>query len=73
VTLALGLAMSGDVPEVVLQVPNAAAQLMADFLLGRGILCFKRGIRGDVLGHVFEPNDFLKKQIKAEGEKTDRR
>jgi hypothetical protein len=57
----------------VLQVPNAAAQLMTDSLLGRGILCFKRGIRGDVLGHVFGPNDFLRKQIKAEGEKTERR
>jgi hypothetical protein len=33
----------------VLQVSNAAAQLMADSLLGRGILCFKRRIRGDVL------------------------
>jgi hypothetical protein len=65
--------MSGDVPEVVLQEPNTAAQLMADSLLGRGILCFKRGIRGDVLGHVFGPNDFLREQIKAEGEKTERR
>jgi hypothetical protein len=57
----------------VLQVPNAAAQLMADSLLGCGILCFKRGIRGDVLGHVFGPNYFLRKQIKAEGEKIERR
>jgi hypothetical protein len=55
------LATSGDVPEVVLQMPNAAAQLVADSLLGRGILCFKTGIRGDVLGHVFDPNDFLRK------------
>jgi hypothetical protein len=54
-------------------VPNAAAQLMVDSLLGRGILCFKRGIRGDVLEHVVGPNDFLRKQIKAEGEKTKRR
>jgi hypothetical protein len=67
------LATSGDVPEIVLQVPNVAAQLMADSLLGHGILCFKRGIRGDVLEHVFGPNDFLRKQIKAEGEKTERR
>jgi hypothetical protein len=50
----------------VLQVPNAAAQLMAGFLLGRGILCFKGRIRGDVLRHVFGPDDFLKKQIKVE-------
>jgi hypothetical protein len=67
------LATSGDVPEVMLQMPNAAAQLVAVSLLGRGILCFKRGIRGDVLGHIFGPNDFLRKQIKAEGEKTERR
>jgi hypothetical protein len=46
---------------------------MADSLLGCGILCFKRGISGDVLGHVFGPNDFLRKKIKAEGEKTERR
>jgi hypothetical protein len=49
-----------------LQVPNAAAQLMAGPLLGRGVLCFKGRIRGDVLRHVFGPDDFLRKQIKAE-------
>jgi hypothetical protein len=65
--------VSGDVPKVVLQVPNAAAQLMVDPLLGRSILCFKGRIRGDVLRHVFGPNDFLRKQIKAEREKTERR
>jgi hypothetical protein len=48
-----------------LQAPNAAAQLMAGSLLGCGILCLKRGIRGDVLGHVFSPDEFLRKQIKA--------
>jgi hypothetical protein len=42
---------------------------MADSLLGRSILCFKRGIRGDVLRHVFGPNDFLREQIKAKREK----
>jgi hypothetical protein len=67
------LATSGDVPEVVLQMSNAAAQLVAVSLLRRDILCFKRGIRGDVLGHVFGPNDFLRKKIKDEGEKTERR
>jgi hypothetical protein len=46
---------------------------MADSLLGRGILCFKRGIRGDVLRHAFGSNDFLRKQINAEGEKIVRR
>jgi hypothetical protein len=71
--LALGLATSGDVPEVMLQVPNAAAQLMAGSLLGRGVLCFKGRIRGDVLRHVFGPDDFLRKQIKAERGKVGRR
>jgi hypothetical protein len=46
---------------------------MADFLLGRSILCFKRRIRGDVLRHVFGPNDFLGKQIKAKRGKTEKR
>jgi hypothetical protein len=61
-----GLATSGDVPEVVLQVPNAAAQMMAGPLFGRGVLCFEGGIGGDVLRHVFGPDDFIRKQIKAE-------
>ena len=60
------MAMSGDVPEAVLQVPNAAAQLMAGPLFRRGILCFEGGIGGDVLRHVFGPDDFFRKQIKAE-------
>jgi hypothetical protein len=69
----LGLAASGDVPEVMLQAPNAAARLMVGSLLGRGILCLERGIRGDVLGHVFGPDDFLRKQIKAERVKAEMR
>jgi hypothetical protein len=56
-----------------LQVPDAAAQLMAGSLLGRGVLCFKGRIRGDVLRHVFGPDDFLRKQIKAEKGKVERR
>jgi hypothetical protein len=44
-----------------LQVPNAAAQLMAGSLFRHGILCFKGRIRGDVLRHVFSPDDFLRK------------
>jgi hypothetical protein len=71
--LAFVLATSGDVRDVMLQVPNAAAQLMAGSLLGRGILCFKGRIRGDVLRHVFGPDDFLRKQIKAERGKGKRR
>jgi hypothetical protein len=65
--------MSGDVPEVMLQVPDAAAQLMAGSLFGRSVLCFEGGIRGDVLRHVFGPDDFFRKQIEAEGEKEERR
>jgi hypothetical protein len=56
-----------------LQVPKAVAQLMAGPLLGRGILCFEGRIRGDVLKHVFGPDDFLRKQIKAERGKMGRR
>jgi hypothetical protein len=48
-----------------LQVPNAAAQLMAGPLFRRGVLCFEGGIGGDVLRHVFGPDDFFRKQIKA--------
>jgi hypothetical protein len=53
--------MSGDVPEVMLQVSNAAAQLMAGPRFRRGVLCFEGGIRGDVLRHVFGPDDFFRK------------
>jgi hypothetical protein len=56
-----------------LQVSNAVAQLMVGSLFGRGILCFEGGIRGDVLRHVFGPDDFLRKQIKAERGKVERR
>jgi hypothetical protein len=34
-----------------------------------GILCFKGGIRGDVLRRFFGPKDFFRKQIKARGNK----
>jgi hypothetical protein len=68
------LATGGDVPEAVLQVPNAAAQLMAGPLLRRGILCFKGGIGGDVLRNIFSPDDFFREQIKAErGKEEDMR
>jgi hypothetical protein len=59
------LATGGDVPEAVLQMPHTAAQLMGGPLFGRGILCFKGGIGGDVLRHIFGPDDFLGEQIKA--------
>jgi hypothetical protein len=70
--LAFGLATSNDIPEVMLQVPNAAAQLMVDPLLGHGILCFEGRVRGDVFRRCFGPNDFFRKQIKAK-RKTRRR
>jgi hypothetical protein len=60
------LATGGDVPEAVLQVPDAAAQLVVGPLFRRGILCFDGGIGGDVLRHIFGPDDFFGKQIKAE-------
>jgi hypothetical protein len=63
--------MSDDVPEAVLQVPNATAQLMAGSLFRHGVLCFDRGIGGDVLRHVFGPDDFFRKQIKAERRKEE--
>jgi hypothetical protein len=56
-----------------LQAPNEAAQLMASSLFRCGILCFEGRIRGDVLRHVFGPNDFFGKQIKAERVKVERR
>jgi hypothetical protein len=46
---------------------------MAGSLFRRGILCFEGRIRGDVLRHVFGPNDFSGKQIKAERGKVERR
>jgi hypothetical protein len=56
-----------------LQVQNAAAQLMAGSLFGRSILCFEGGVGGDVLRHVFGPDDFFRKQIKAGRRKVERR
>jgi hypothetical protein len=56
-----------------LQVPNAAAQFMAGPLFRRGILCFEGGIGGDVLRHVFGPDDFFRKQIKAGRGKVEKR
>jgi hypothetical protein len=49
-----------------LQVPDTASQLMVDPLLRCGILCFERGIGGDVLRHIFGPDDLFRKQIEAE-------
>jgi hypothetical protein len=46
------LTTSGDVPEAVLQVPNAAAQLMAGPLFRRGVLCFEGGV-GEMYSGTF--------------------
>jgi hypothetical protein len=64
------MAASGDVSQIVLQMPNAAAQLVVDPLLWRGVLFFKGGVRRDVLRRFFGPKDFFRKQIKA-GEKQE--
>jgi hypothetical protein len=45
--------------------PNAAAQLMVGPLFRRGVLCFEGRIGGDVLRHIFGPDDFFGEQIKA--------
>jgi hypothetical protein len=45
--------------------PNAAAQPMVGPLFRRGILCFEGRIGGDVLRHIFGPDDFFGEQIKA--------
>jgi hypothetical protein len=43
---------------------------VVDPLFLRGVLCFKGGIRGDVLRRFFGPKDFFRKQIKdGENEK----
>jgi hypothetical protein len=59
------MAVSSDVSQIVLQMPNAAAQLVIDPLFWRGVLFFKGGVRGDVLRRFFGPKDFFRKQIKA--------
>jgi hypothetical protein len=60
-----GIAAGGDVSRIVLQMPNAAAQLVVDPLFQRGVLVFRGGVRGDVLGHFFSPKDFFREQVKA--------
>jgi hypothetical protein len=59
------MAAGGDVSQIMLQMPNAAAQLVVDPLFRRGVLFFKGGVGGDVLGRFFSPKDFFRKQIKA--------
>jgi hypothetical protein len=65
VAFAFSMAAGGDVSQIVLQTPNAVAQLVIDPLFRRGVLLLKGGIRGNVLGHFFSPKDFFRKQIKA--------
>jgi hypothetical protein len=45
--------------------PNAAAQLMVGPLFRHGLLCLEVGIGGDVLRHIFGPDDFFREQIKT--------
>jgi hypothetical protein len=65
------MAAGGDVSQIMLQMPNAAAQLVIDPLFWRGVLFFKGGVIGDVLRRFFGPKDFFRKQIKT-GEKQER-
>jgi stalled ribosome alternative rescue factor ArfA len=44
------MAAGGDVSQIVLQMPNAAAQLVIDPLFRRSVHFFKGGVRGDVSG-----------------------
>jgi hypothetical protein len=55
------MAVGGDVSQIMLQMPNAAAQLVIDPLFWRGILFFKGGVRGDLLRRFFGPKDFFGK------------
>jgi hypothetical protein len=59
------MAAGGDVSQIMLQMPNAVGQLVIDPLFWRGVLFFKRGVRGDVLRRFFGPKYFFRKQIKA--------
>jgi hypothetical protein len=59
------VAAGGDVSQIVLQMPNAAAQLVIDPLFWRGVLFFKGRVRGDVFGSFFSPKDLFRKQVKA--------
>jgi hypothetical protein len=55
------MAAGGDVSQLMLQMPNAAAQLVIDPLFWCSILFFKGGVRGDVLRRFFGPKDFFRK------------
>jgi hypothetical protein len=55
------MAAGGDVSQIMLQMPNAAAQLVIDPLFWRSVLFFKGGVRGDVLRRFFGPKDFFRK------------
>jgi hypothetical protein len=55
------MAAGGDVSQLMLQMPNAAAQLVIDPLFWCSVLLFKGGVRGDVLRRFFGPKDFFRK------------
>jgi hypothetical protein len=46
--------------------PNTTAQLMVGLLFRRGLLCLEGVIRGNVLRHIFGPNDLFREQTKTE-------
>jgi hypothetical protein len=61
VAFAFGMAAGGDFSQIMLQMPNAAGQLVIDPLFWRGVLFFKGGVRRDVLGRFFGPKNFFRK------------
>jgi hypothetical protein len=63
------MAAGGDVSQIMLQMPNAVAQLVIDPLLRRGVPFFKGGVKRDVHGYFFGPKDLFREQIKAGGNK----
>jgi hypothetical protein len=54
-----GTAMGGDVPQIMLLVPDATAQLMVSPLLMRSIFFFSRGVGTDVLKNFFNAKNIL--------------
>jgi tRNA A37 threonylcarbamoyltransferase TsaD len=56
---AFGTAMGGDVPQIMLLVPDATAQLMVSPLLMRSIFFFSRGVGTDVLRNFFNAKNIL--------------
>jgi hypothetical protein len=45
--------------------PNTAAQLVVDPLFRHSVIFFRGRIGEDVLGNLFSPKDFFRKQVKT--------